>query len=111
MHRPWETPTEPTPFVLWLRTYGWPSLILAVAWAVTGRMSFLLDVDHVLVTPIFFIPEAFALAFALRFGAGVWPGIFVGHQVLILGRDLPVLAGLGVSMALPWMESLYVWGN
>ena len=109
MHRPWETPTEPTPFVRWLRTYGWPSLILAVAWAVTGRMSFLLDVDHVLVTPIFFIPEAFALAFALRFGAGVWPGIFVGHQVLILGRDLPVLAGIGVSTANTLEAVLAVW--
>ena len=109
MHRPWETPTEPTPFVLWLRACGWPSLILAVAWAVTGRMSFLLDVDHVLVTPIFFIPEAFALAFALRFGAGVWPGIFVGHQVLIWGRDLPVLAGLGVSTANTLEAVLAVW--
>jgi PAS domain S-box-containing protein len=93
----------------WLRTCGWPSLILAVAWAVTGRMSFLLDVDHVLVTPAFFIPEAFALAFVLRFGAGVWPGIFIGHQFLILGRDLPVLAGLGVSAANTLEAVLAVW--
>jgi hypothetical protein len=93
----------------WLRTCGWPSLILAVAWAVTGRISFLLDVDHVLVTPAFFIPEAFALAFALRFGAGVWPGIFVGHQLLILGRDLPIWAGLGVSAANTLEAVLAVW--
>ncbi len=93
----------------WLRACGWPSLILAVAWAVTGRISFFLDVDHVLVTPAFFIPEAFALAFALRFGAGVWPGIFIGHQFLILGRDLPVLAGLGVSAANTLEAVLAVW--
>ncbi len=93
----------------WLRACGWPSLILAVAWAVTGRMSFILDVDHVLVTPAFFIPEAFALAFVLRFGAGVWPGIFIGHQFLILGRDLPVLAGLGVSAANTLEAVLAVW--
>ena len=93
----------------WLRTCGWPSLILAVAWAVTGRISFFLDVDHVLVTPAFFIPEAFALAFALRFGAGVWPGIFVGHQLLILGRDLPIWAGLGVSAANTLEAVLAVW--
>ena len=109
MHRPWETPTEPTPFVRWLRACGWPSLILAVAWAVTGRISFWLDVEHVLVTPAFFFPEAFALAFALRFGAGVWPGIFVGHQLLILGRGLPVMAGLGVSAANTLEAVLAVW--
>jgi len=109
MHRPWETPTEPTPFVLWLRAYGWPSLILAVAWGVTGRISFFLDVEHVLVTPAFFFPEAFALAFALRFGAGVWPGIFVGHQLLILGSGLPVMAGLGVSAANTLEAVLAVW--
>ena len=94
---------------LWLRTCGWPSLILAAAWAITGRISFWLDVDHQLVTPAFFFPEAFALAFALRFGAGVWPGIFVGHQLLILGSGLPVLAGLGVSAANTLEALLAVW--
>jgi PAS domain S-box-containing protein len=109
MHRPWETPTEPTPFVRWLRACGWPSLILAVAWALTGQISFLLDVDYVLVTPAFFFPEAFSLAFALRFGACVWPGIFVGHQLLILGSGLPVMAGLGVSAANTLEAVLAVW--
>jgi PAS domain S-box-containing protein len=109
MHRPQSTTEGTPPVQLWLRTCGWPSLILAIAWAVTGRISFLLDVDHVLVTPAFFIPEAFSLAFALRFGAGVWPGIFIGHQLLILGRDLPVLAGLGVSAANTLEAVLAVW--
>ena len=93
----------------WLRTCGWPSLILAAAWAITGHISFWLDVDHQLVTPAFFFPEAFALAFALRFGAGVWPGIFVGHQLLISGSNLPVLAGLGVSAANTLEAVLAVW--
>ena len=93
----------------WLRTYGWPSLILAAAWAITGRISFWLDVDHQLVTPAFFFPEAFSLAFALRFGAGVWPGIFVGHQLLVSGSNLPVLAGLGVSAANTLEAVLAVW--
>jgi len=109
MHRPQSTAESTPPVMPWLRTCGWPSLILAVAWAVTGRISFFLDVDHVLVTPAFFFPEAFSLAFALRFGAGVWPGIFVGHQLLILGSGLPVWAGLGVSAANTLEAGLAVW--
>jgi PAS domain S-box-containing protein len=109
MHRPQSTADSTPPVQLWLRTHGWPSLILAVVWAVTGRISFLLNVDHVLVTPAFFFPEAFSLAFALRFGAGVWPGIFVGHQLLILGSGLPVWAGLGVSAANTLEAVLAVW--
>jgi len=84
-------------------------VILAAAWAITGHISFWLDVDHQLVTPAFFFPEAFSLAFALRFGAGVWPGIFVGHQLLISGSNLPVLAGLGVSAANTLEAVLAVW--
>lgn len=109
MHRPQSIAESTTSARLWLRTCGWPSLILAAAWAITGRISFWLDVDHELVTPAFFFPEAFALAFALRFGAGVWPGIFVGHQLLILGSGLPVLAGLGVSAANTLEALLAVW--
>jgi len=109
MHRPQSIAESTTSARLWLRHCGWPSLIVAAAWAITGRISFLLEVDHVLVTPAFFFPEAFALAFALRFGPGIWPGIFVGHQLLILGRDLPVMAGLGVSAANSLEAILAVW--
>jgi len=109
MHRPQSIAENTTSARLWLRNCGWPSLIVAAAWAITGRISFLLEVDHVLVTPAFFFPEAFALAFALRFGPGIWPGIFVGHQLLILGRDLPVMAGLGVSAANSLEAILAVW--
>jgi len=84
-------------FLSWLRTYGLPSLILAIAYTFSGRLSFLAEVDHLIVTPVFFAPEAIALAFALRFGTGIWPGIFFGQLLLALHRDLVPSAALAIS--------------
>ena len=81
----------------WLRTSGLPSLILALAYAFSGRLSFLAEVDHLIVTPVFFAPEAIALAFALRFGAGIGPGVFFGQMFLALSRDLALPAALAIS--------------
>lgn len=84
-------------FRFWLQKHGLSSLLLAVIYPFSGWLSFFTQVDHVIVTPIFFIPEAFALAFALRFGTGIWPGVFLGQLVLALSRDLIPSAALMIS--------------
>lgn len=81
----------------WLRSHGLPSLLLAVAYALTGRLSFLARVDDVLVTPVFFLPEGIALAFALHFGVGIWPGIFAGQLCLALIQGLALPPALSIS--------------
>ena len=81
----------------WLRTSALPSVVLALLYAFSGRLSFLTQVELLIVTPVFFMPEAFALAFALRFGPGIWPGVFVGQLLLALSRDLLPSAALAIS--------------
>lgn len=89
----------------WLRTHSFPALILAIAYALTGRLSFLAQVDNVLVTPVFFLPEGIALAFALRFGPGIWPGIFFGQLALALHQGLVLFPALSIS-AINSLEAL-----
>ena len=84
-------------FLSWLRTSGLPSLLLAIAYAFSGRLSFLAQVDDVLVTPVFFLPEGVALAFALRFGPGIWPGILAGQLALARHQGLPLAPALSIS--------------
>jgi hypothetical protein len=42
----------------WGRSYGLPSLVLAVLFFVLGHASFLVQVDHSIVTTSLFFPEA-----------------------------------------------------
>ncbi len=96
-------------FLSWLRTSGLLSLLLAIAYAFSGRLSFLAQVDDVLVTPVFFLPEGVALAFALRFGPGIWPGILAGQLALALHQGLPLAPALSIS-AINSLEALgAVW--
>ena len=81
----------------WLRTSLLPSIVLALLYAFSGRLSFLTQVELLIVTPVFFMPEAFALAFALRFGPGIWPGVFIGQLLLALSRDLLPSAAVAIS--------------
>ena len=81
----------------WLRRFGPPALLLGILYAFTGRLSVLARVDNVLVTPVFFLPEAIALAFALRFGPAIWPGIFFGQLLLALHQGLAWPPSLAIS--------------
>ena len=72
-------------------------LLLAISYFVFGHLSFLVHVDNVLVTPVLFASEGIALAFALRYGPGVWPGVFAGQLALALSRGLPLFPALGIS--------------
>ena len=69
----------------------------AVLFFFFGHLSFLVQVGNVLVTPVLFASEGIALAFALRYGPGVWPGVFAGQLALALSRGLPLLPALGIS--------------
>ena len=72
-------------------------LLLAVSYFVFGHASFLVQVDDVLVTPVLFAPEGIALAMALRFGTGVWPGVFIGQLALALSRGLAPIPSVSIS--------------
>jgi signal transduction histidine kinase len=71
--------------------------LLSVLYLAFGHFSFLPLVQNVLVTPAVFYSEGIALAFVLRYGAWVWPGIFLGQLALALTRGLPLLPALGIS--------------
>jgi len=97
MHRPQSTAESTPPVRIWLQTHGRQALVLAVSYFIFGHASFLVRVDDVLVTPVLFAPEGIALAMALRFGAAVWPGVFVGQLALALSRGLDPLPAASIS--------------
>ena len=97
MHRP-QSNAEGTPAAqLWLRNHGRQALLLAVSYFVFGHASFLVQFDDAVVTPVLFAPEGIALAMALRFGAAIWPGVFVGQLALALSRGLDPLPAASIS--------------
>ena len=81
----------------WLRMHGSCSLALAALYFVFGHASFLVQVNNAVVTPVLFAPEGIALAMAIRFGPGIWPGVFVGQLCLALSRGLPLTPALLIS--------------
>lgn len=97
MHRPHANAATTPPVQRWFHAHGRQSFLLAVLYFLFGQLSFLVQVDDVLVTPVLFAPEGIALAMALRFGAGVWPGIFGGQFALALSRGLAPLPAASIS--------------
>ncbi|MBJ7392119.1 MAG: PAS domain S-box protein, partial [Chthoniobacterales bacterium] len=90
----------PTPVLrmsAWMRMQGAKSLALAALYFVFGHASFLVQVNNAVVTPVLFAPEGIALAMAIRFGPGIWPGVFVGQLCLALSRGLPLTPALLIS--------------
>lgn len=98
----------PSPSQL-LRSTPGLCLVLGLLYAFTGRLSFLARVDDLIVTPVLFIPEAIGLAFALRFGARIWPGIFFGQLVLALHQGLAMPPSLAISAINSAEALLAVW--
>ena len=83
--------------------------LLSVLYLAFGHLSFLPLVQNVLVTPAVFYSEGIALAFVLRYGAWVWPGIFLGQLALALTRGLPLLPALGISASNSAQACLGAW--
>jgi signal transduction histidine kinase len=74
-----------------------PTLAIALLYFLTGKVSIELLGGIKIVNVGIFAAEGFALAFAVRFGPRVLPGIFVGQLILALSTQIPLLPALGVS--------------
>lgn len=83
--------------------------LLAVLYLVFGHVSLLPLVQDVLVTPAVFYSTGIALAFALWFGAWVWPGVFLGQFALAVTCGLPWLPSLGIAASNGFQSWLSAW--
>lgn len=75
---------------------------LALLYAITGRLSYFMGPVDQVATASLFLPEGIALAAALRFGRGVWPGILLGQILLstLTNTPLPSAIALGLVNSL-----------
>lgn len=71
---------------------------MALSYYVTGKISFNVFSQDMIVTMAAFAPEGFALAAVLIYGRTMLPGIFLGQLILALNSGLLPLASLGVSL-------------
>ena len=84
-------------------------LLLALLYFVSGKLSTVLLGSVELSNIGVFAAEGFSLAFALYFGAWVWPGIFVGQLVLAIHNGFNPFSAVEVA-ALNSLEAvLAVW--
>ena len=83
--------------------------LLAVLYVITGQLMFSLDSQPSLVTPQFFIPEALALAMALRFGRPMVLGIFLGQLGLALTAGLSGWPSVGLGLTNGLEALLAIW--
>lgn len=75
-------------------------VLLALLYVVFGQLVFALDSQTSIVTPLFFIPEAIALAFVLLYGRTMAIGVFAGQLLLTLSAGIPAWQAIGFG-----------WGN
>jgi signal transduction histidine kinase len=78
--------------------YYLPTFAIALLYFLTGKASIELLAGVKIVNIGIFAAEGFALAFAVRFGPRVLPGIFAGQLLLALSSHIPLLSALGVSI-------------
>lgn len=83
--------------------------LLAALYLVFGQLSLLPLVRDVIVTPSVFYSAGIALAFALHYGAWVWPGVFLGQFALAIIQGLPMLPSLGIAASNGAQVCLSVW--
>jgi signal transduction histidine kinase len=74
-----------------------PTFAIALLYFLTGKASIELLSGVKIVSIGIFAAEGFALAFAVRFGPKVLPGIFLGQMLLALSNHIHLLPALGVS--------------
>ena len=70
-------------------------VLLALLYVVFGQLVFALDTQTSIVTPLFFIPEAIALAFVLLYGRSMAIGVFSGQLLLALSAGIPTWQAIG----------------
>lgn len=74
------------------------SAVVAILYLITGKLSFALFQQDMVVTITVFIPEGIALAAVLIYGYRVVLGIFLGQLLLALTSDLSLLPAFGISV-------------
>lgn len=73
------------------------SVILAVAYIVTGKLGLELAYVHTSATAVW-PPTGITLAAMLLWGRGVWPGAFVGAFIVNVTTDGSVLTSAGIAL-------------
>ena len=73
-------------------------VLLALLYAGFGQLVFALDSQTSIVTPLFFIPEAIALAFVLLYGRTMAIGVFAGQLLLALSAGAPAWQAIGFGL-------------
>ena len=73
-------------------------VLLALLYATFGQLVFALDSQTSIVTPLFFIPEAIALAFVLLYGPTMAIGVFAGQLLLALSAGAPAWQAIGFGL-------------
>ncbi len=70
---------------------------MALTYFLTGKISFMVFSQDMIVTMAAFAPEGFALAAVLIYGRAVLPGIFLGQLTLGLSSGMPLSAMLPIA--------------
>ena len=93
--------TNPTRYVLAI-------VALALIYIVAARAGLMMDAIAGFATLVW-PPSGLSLAALLIFGAGLWPGVFVGAFVanLLTGAPIPVALGIGVGNTLEAVLAVY----
>ena len=73
-------------------------VLLTLLYFTFGQLVFALDSQTSIVTPLFFIPEAIALAFVLLYGRTMAIGVFVGQLLLALSAGAPAWQAIGFGL-------------
>ena len=81
----------------WLSSRPGRIVLLALLYVVFGQLVFALDSQPSIVTPLFFIPEAIALAFVLHYGRSMAIGVFAGQLLLALSAGIPAWQAIGLG--------------
>ena len=74
-------------------------IVLASAYFIAGKLSFLISVNSEIVTIVIFASEGIALAAILLFGRKLWPGVLIGQFVLGYSTGLGTIPSLLISIS------------
>jgi diguanylate cyclase (GGDEF)-like protein len=73
-------------------------LLMALIYFITGKISFMVFSQDMIVTMTAFAPEGFALAGVLIYGRSVLPGIFLGQLILGLSSGMALSSIIPISL-------------
>ena len=74
------------------------NIFMALIYYVTGKISFMVFSQDMIVTMSAFAPEGFALAAVLIFGRAILPGIFIGQLILGITSGMSPISIIPISI-------------